>query len=306
MSTENSTEKTQLPHAVAESHLPHTEKHKQKPKSRFSIPPQYKRRVFGTIATLIGLYCLWFLYDYWAHEETDNAYVSGHLHYVSSRVSGVIESVHVDDNQLVKTGDVLVKLDPRDLQAELDEAQANFDRMQLDYDRDKELLEINAVAKQELEHAKASLDIARARLDTAKLQLSYTTIVAPADGRIGRKNAEAGNRIQPGQALMAVVEADVWVVANYKETQLDGIKEGSIASMTVDSIPGKTFLGKVQSFSPASCNQFAWLPADNSTGNFTKIAQRVPVKILFDADSIKGYEDQIRPGLSVVTKIRVH
>lgn len=277
-----------------------------KPKSHFHIPPQYKRRVFGAVATLIGLYCVWFLVDYWMHEETDNAYINGHLHYVSSRVAGVVNEVLVTDNQLVKEGDVLVKLDPRDLKASFDEAQANAEKAQLDYQRHQELYEIKAVSKQELEHSKSALDVAQARLETARLQLSYTTIAAPAAGRIGRKNVEVGNHIQPGQTLVVVVDPAIWVVANYKETQLDGMKVGSKVRMTIDAIPGRTFTGTVESFSPASGNQFALLPADNSTGNFTKIAQRVPVKILFDADSIKGYEDRLYPGLSVTTKIRVH
>jgi membrane fusion protein, multidrug efflux system len=297
MTTENILPKTS-------SHSGHGDKHPAP--SKWRIPPQYKRRVFGVIATLIGIYCVWFLYDYWTHEETDNAYVTGHLHYVSPRVSGVIEEVHAEDNQLVKAGDVLVKLDPRDLKAELDAAKASFDKAQLDFNRNKELVAIDAVSKQELEHAQSALDVAKARLDTATLQLSYTTITAPADGRIGRKNAEIGNRVQPGQSLMVVVQSDVWVIANYKEAQLAGMKVGSPVRLTIDAIPNKTFTGKIDSFSPASGNQFALLPADNSTGNFTKIAQRVPVKIVFDPESIKGYEDQVRPGLSVVAKIRIH
>lgn len=286
------------------SHPHHAAAHKAP--SKFRIPPQYKRRVFGAVATLIGLYCVWFLYDYWAHEETDNAYVNGHLHYISPRVSGVVEQTLVNDNQLVNAGDVLVKLDPRDLKADFDEAQANVEKARLDFERNEELFEIKAVSKQELEHAKAALDVAQSHLDTATLQLSYTTLISPATGRIGRKNVEVGNRVQPGQTLLVIVDPEVWVVANYKETQLAGMKIGSKVSMTIDAIPGKKFTGTIESFSPASGNQFALLPADNSTGNFTKIAQRVPVKILFDADSLKGYEDQVRPGLSVTAKIGVH
>jgi len=292
-----------LPKSTPASHPHHAA---AKPKSKFSIPPEYKRRIFAGVATLIGLYCIWFLYDYWSHEETDNAYVNGHLHYVSARVSGVVQEVHVTDNQLVKEGEPLVKLDPKDLKADFDEAQANAEKARLDFERNQELFEIKAVSKQELEHAQSAYDVAKARLETATLQLSYTSIVAPTSGRIGRKNVEVGNRIQPGQTLIVVVDPEIWVVANFKETQLAGMKVGSKVSMTIDAIPGKTFTGTIESFSPASGNQFALLPADNSTGNFTKIAQRLPVKIVFDADSTRGFEDQIRPGLSVVTKIRVH
>ncbi|MES2307885.1 MAG: efflux RND transporter periplasmic adaptor subunit, partial [Verrucomicrobiota bacterium] len=155
-------------------------------------------------------------------------------------------------------------------------------------------------------HATQDLAAVEARLQSSKLQLDYTHLQAPASGRIGRKNAEVGNRVQPGQTLMVIVSNETWVVANFKETQLAGMNEGQVVSIKVDSIPGKTFKGKVESFSPASGNQFALLPADNATGNFTKIVQRVPVKILFDPDSIQGFEERIRAGLSVIVKVRKH
>jgi membrane fusion protein (multidrug efflux system) len=115
-----------------------------------------------------------------------------------------------------------------------------------------------------------------------KLQLDNTTVNAPADGRVGRKNVEVGNHARPGQSLMAVMEPDVWVIANFKETQVAHMRIGQPVRMTIDAMPGKTFTGRVNSFSSASGNQFALLPADNSTGNFTKIVQRLPVKIVFD------------------------
>ena len=126
--------------------------------------------------------------------------------------------------------------------------------------------------------AVAARESAQVNLKDAELQLSYTTITAPTDGRIGRKSVEKGNRLSPGQALMAVVEPNIWVVANYKETQLSKMIPGQQVEMTVDAFPGRTFQGRVDSFSPASGAQFALLPPDNATGNFTKIVQRVPSK----------------------------
>ncbi|HEY8994012.1 MAG TPA: HlyD family secretion protein, partial [Lacunisphaera sp.] len=142
-----------------------------------------------------------------------------------------------------------------------------------------------------------------AEYELAKLQIEYCTITAPADGYVGRKNVEVGNRVSVGQTLMDVVEPNLWIVANFKETQLAHMRLGQPVTITIDSIPGKVFTGTVNSFSPATGNEFALLPADNSTGNFTKIVQRVPVKILFDADSTKGYEHRIRAGESAVVKV---
>ena len=122
---------------------------------------------------------------------------------------------------------------------------------------------------------------------------------------MGNKNVEVGNRLPVGQAIYAVVQPDLWVVANFKETQLTRMHAGQPVELTVDAVGGKTFTGKVDSISPATGAQFALLPPDNATGNFTKVVQRVPVKIVFDADSVRGFEDRIRPGLSVVVNVRV-
>lgn len=270
------------------------------------ISPELKRKIGYTLGGIVLLGFAWYLVDMWMHEETDNAYVTGHLHYVSSRVTGTVREVLAEDNQLVKKGDLLVKLDPADYQALFDEAKAEYERAKADFDRVNALAGTKAMSQQDLDHSKDALDVAKARMDTAQLQLSYTTITAPSDGRVGRKNVETGNRVQIGQSLLAVVEEDAWVVANFKETQIAHMKVGQSVSLSVDSIPGKDFVGIIDSFSPASGNQFALLPADNSTGNFTKIVQRIPVKIRFDPESIKGHENDIRVGLSVIVRVRIH
>jgi membrane fusion protein (multidrug efflux system) len=122
---------------------------------------------------------------------------------------------------------------------------------------------------------------------------------------VGNKNVEVGNRVQVGQALVAVVDNDCWISANFKETQLKKMYAGQPVEITVDAIGGHVFRGRVDSISPASGAQFALLPPDNATGNFTKVVQRVPVKIVFDADSVRGYEERLRPGLSAVVSVRV-
>jgi membrane fusion protein (multidrug efflux system) len=254
----------------------------------------------GVIAALAVLY---YTYDAFTHEETDDAYVTGHLHDISARINGVVTKVLVDDNQKVKAGDVLVELDPMEYQAVVAAAKANLDTAQSNLNRQEPLLASHALAPEDVDKTRNTRDDDLAQYELAQLQIVYSTIKAPADGYIGRKNVEVGNRISSGQTLMVVVEPDLWVVANFKETQLAHMQAGQPVNITIDSIPGKVFAGKVDSFSPATGNEFALLPADNSTGNFTKIVQRVPVKIVFDRDSIRGYEDRIRAGESAIVKV---
>jgi membrane fusion protein (multidrug efflux system) len=156
------------------------------------------------------------------------------------------------------------------------------------------------VHRRQHEAAVAAIAQAESALEDAKLQFSYTEVRSPVAGRVGRKGVEAGQRLQPGQPLLAIVEDDFWVVANYKETQLTHMQPGQPVEITIDSFPEHTFRGHVDSMSPGTGAQFALLPPDNATGNFTKIVQRVPVKIHFERESIRGYESFIVPGMSVV------
>jgi membrane fusion protein, multidrug efflux system len=153
--------------------------------------------------------------------------------------------------------------------------------------------------------AKAAIAQAEANLKAAQLQLSYTRITAPTAGRIGRKNAEVGQRVQSGSQLMAIVDPQVWVTANFKETQLERVKPNESVEVTLDAFPHHAFQGRIQSISPASGAQFSLLPPDNATGNFTKIVQRIPVKIVLDPNSVKGYESRISPGMSAEASVTV-
>ncbi|HSU33702.1 MAG TPA: HlyD family secretion protein [Bryobacteraceae bacterium] len=159
------------------------------------------------------------------------------------------------------------------------------------------------VREGQFETAQAAVTQAMAALEDAKLQLSYTIIKAPVTGRVGKKSVEAGQRVQVGQPLMAIVEDQPWVVANFKETQLDKMRAGQHVEVEIDSFPKHKFLGHVDSLAPGSGNEFALLPPDNATGNFTKIVQRIPVKIVLDQDSTDGYEGLISPGMSAVVTV---
>jgi membrane fusion protein (multidrug efflux system) len=150
---------------------------------------------------------------------------------------------------------------------------------------------------------KAQIKVLQAQLKDAKQQVAYSRILAPVDGRIGRRSVEVGARVQPGQQLVAVVEDKVWVNANFKETQLAGLKPGQAVDLQIDALPNEHLVGRVDSFSPASGNQFALLPADNATGNFTKIVQRVPVKITLAPADVQRLTGRLVPGMSVVAEI---
>ncbi len=161
------------------------------------------------------------------------------------------------------------------------------------------------VVKSQYVSAKANVAIAEAQVRQAQLNLTYTKIYAATSGRVGQKSLEVGQRVQAGEPMMSIVSNDIWVVANFKETQLEKMRPGQPVHVEIDSFPHHDFEGVVQSFSPASGAQFALLPPENATGNFTKIVQRVPVKILLTRDSIKGYESLLVPGMSTVVTVNI-
>ena len=255
--------------------------------------------VVALIALVVAIYYIIYAMG---HETTDDAYTTGFIHQISSRVTSNVTQLLIVDNERVRQGQVLLQLDPRDFLVEVARAQANYDKAKADFDRVDALKNDVAISKQDYDQTKNNLEVAKASLDDANNQLGYCTVVSPADGFIGNRTVEVGNRVTVGGALMAVVQ-DVWVVANYKETQLGKMKKNQPVKITVDAIPGRTFDGHIDSFSPGTGSTFALLPPDNATGNFTKIVQRVPVKILFEPDSIHDFRDRIVPGLSVETAV---
>jgi len=316
---------------------------------------------------------MWYRSHYYV--ETDNAYVAGHVTPVSTRIAGVVTKVLIDDNQLVKEGDVIAELDPFDqgvrveqIQAQIASAkqqvvqadaqiiqvaaqasaaaaqvaqsEAQLVRAKQDADRFGQLYnsqmkavskseldaavaarasavadvaarkDSTAAAKAQIESAKSARDVAQAQvavlqvqLKDAQQQLAYNKILAPVSGRIGKRTIEVGQRVQPGQQLTAIVQENVWLTANFKETQLAELKRGQEVKVSVDALPGKELIGKVDSFSPASGAQFALLPADNATGNFTKIVQRVPVKITFKPEDVKALSGRLVPGMSAIAEV---
>jgi membrane fusion protein (multidrug efflux system) len=258
-------------------------------------------------------------YQSFVYVTTDNAMVMGQATLLSPRVSGVIIKADVQENQKVKAGQLLIEIKADDYQNALNEAQSDRDSMaaQLkgadsNYRRAVELLKQGASTKERFDSAESSfrsmqekLQSADAKVAQAKLNLDYTKVVAPTDGKIGRKSFEVGMLAAAGQPLLGFVGGNErWVVANLKETDMDHIVEGDKASIEVDAISGKTFEGEVESISPATGATFSLLPPDNASGNFTKVVQRVPVRIKLL--NLTDHEiDRLQSGLSADVKIKV-
>lgn len=188
-----------------------------------------------------------------------------------------------------------------------------FDRVETDYNAKKARYEMlarqrsatSSVAdetRQRIARNDAGVELAQALLETAELNLSYTVITAPCDGYTSRKEIQVGQLVQPGQTLLDVVDtSDVWITANYKETQMDHIHPGSSVEIKVDAIPGKTFSGKVVSISTATGAALSLFPQDNSAGNFVKVRQRIPVRIeLTDTTGI----NLLRAGMNVECEVK--
>jgi len=183
-------------------------------------------------------------------------------------------------------------------QASLEQARAMLSSSQSAVDAERRGLDV--LSSQELQLV-ADLHAREAALTVAQVNLGYTTIEAPADGTVGERQVRPGQLVSPGTQVISFVSQVKWVQANYRETQLTNVKVGDPAEIRIDAYPGEVIHGKVIEIAPASGSQFALLPPDNATGNFTKVVQRVPVKIALDDTS---WAAKLRPGLSVIATVR--
>jgi len=297
---------------------------------------------------------------------TDNAYVRGDVTSLAPKVAGYVTGVEVADNQTVRTGDVLFRIDDRDYRARVAQAVANVEAAQARLtnvdaetrlqhalirqaraqyqsaltelslaikasDRRRELIRSNSVSQAQVDEsdtarsraeagvsaASATLEAqqqrvavlatqreaaiaavaqAQAALDIAQIDLDHTLVRAPVGGVIGNRQVRVGRLVAPGVSLLDIVPVDdLWVVANFKETQIEHIRPGQRARITVDGYPDQPFEGTVDSFAPGSGSAFSLLPADNATGNFVRVVQRVPVKIRFAKNPSP---ERLVPGLS--------
>jgi membrane fusion protein (multidrug efflux system) len=340
-------------------------------------PPRKKKQrlkiLAGAAALVVIVVVIFYYLRLIAHyESTDDAFIDGYVTLISPRVPGQVTRLAVTDNQEVKSGDVLVEIDPRDYETSLSQAkadlaaansQANQSRAQVKVSEAKVAQAQAAVTAAEAEAQRANDDLKRyqtvvsqavsksaidlaqaqarsananlvaaysqtnaaeaevalseagvetanaavqqaeAKLQQAELNLSYTKIVAPMDGRITARTVQLGHYIQPGQALLALVPKDVWVTANFKETQLTYMHAGQPVELSVDAYPNKKFKGKVDSLQAGSGARFSLLPPENAVGNYIKVVQRVPVKIIFDEELPTNLD--IAPGMSVVPTVKI-
>jgi len=251
------------------------------------------------------------------YESTDDANIESHVTAVSPNISGTVSKVLVTDNQEVKEGDLLVLIDARPFETKLGHARADEQsaaadaaRAKTDLERAQTLFAQDAISRQTLDHTVASAQSAQAKLDGARksvasdeLDVSYTKITAPVAGRITRKSVEEGSYVQTGQELLAVVPHQVWVVANFKETQLTYMRPGQEVDIRVDAYPGVPFTGRIESVQHGTGSRFSLMPAENATGNFVKVVQRVPVKVVFDPTPDPKY--LLAPGMSVEPTVKV-
>ncbi|SRR5579871_1053458 len=279
-----------------------------------------KKNLLPILGTVAAVAAVFFGVKGYLYEGTDDAYVEAHALMLAPRIGGTVTQVLVKENQPVTMGQVLAQLDDQDyataknqVLGDQNSVQAELVQAGNDLQRIKKLFEDQAVSKADLDAAQAKYGnlINRLKADQAKvaqadLNLGYTRIVAPTDGTIAKKSVEVGMVVPPGQALFGFVSSkERWVEANFKETQLSRIKPGQKVDVEVDAYSGKKFHGVVDSVGSATGSTFTLLPPDNSTGNFTKVVQRVPVKIDL-TDLSKEDIDRLAAGLSAVVDIHVH
>lgn len=328
------------------------------------------------LAVVIGGSVYYFLHR--SEVSTDDAAIEGHTIVISPKVQGYVKAVAVQDNQLVKAGDVLLEIDPADYmirrdrakaavaaakaaanasrnnlattsisapsnidaaEAQVAAAQATWQKSLADRQRMESLFNAGACSQQQLDQAiateksdrsvfnklqadlrsaqtapsviaaaqdnsaqlQAQVSQAEADLAQAEADLANTKIIAPINGRITKRSVEIGSYVQAGQQLGSLVGTDLWVVANFKETQLEGMRPGQPVDIRIDAFPNVRLHGKVDSFQAGTGARFSLFPAENATGNFVKVVQRVPVKIVFDNPPDNTLP--LGPGMSVIPTV---
>ena len=256
------------------------------------------RAIAAAVLAMVASIGIW-LWVTAGRESTDDAQIDAHVTQIAARVGGTVQAVYVDDNRRVDAGTTLVEIDPRDYQVAVEKARAALADAEAAAAAAQSGVPITTQsATSNLTSARGSVEQATATLDQAELNMQYATIKAPVAGIVSRKSVEVGQVVQAGQPLMAIIPLEnVWVTANFKETQLQNMRPGQRATIKVDAYGGKSFAGKVDSIAAATGARFSMLPPENATGNYVKVVQRIPVKIVLDAG--QDPDRQLRPGMSV-------
>jgi membrane fusion protein (multidrug efflux system) len=270
------------------------------------------------LLAIVGIgYVAFPIFRSFTHESTDDAFIDVHFVSVAPKIAGRVAVVHVDDNQLVKKGDLLVEIDPRDFQVALAQAKANLAKdkatqvqANVNEKRAQDLFTKKVMSAQERDtnvatsdSSKASVEADEAAVEQAELNLGYTKVIAPVDGYVTKEAVATGDYVQVGQAFMSLVPPRVWVTANFKETQLRNMQPGQPVDISVDAYPSLQLRGRVDSIQAGSGAAFSMLPPENATGNYVKVVQRVPVKIVLDEE--QQVQRLLGPGMSVVPTVTV-
>src|SRR6266403_3788668 len=306
-----------------------TEEHKQTHSARFDEASDHSTKekkqslfrrpsvivVAGALAMVGIAYGAFAMFHSFTHESTDDAFIDVHFVSVAPKIAGHVAAVHVDDNQLVKKGDVLVEIDPSDFQVALAQAKANLAKdkatkvqAELNEKRALDLFSQKVISPQErdtnvaaAESSRASVQADEAAVEQAELNLGHSKIKAPIDGYVTKEAVSTGDYVQVGQALMSLVPPRVWVIANFKETQLRSMRPRQPVQIKVDAYPDHPLHGHIDSIQAGSGAAFSLLPPENATGNYVKVVQRVPVKIVLDDQ--QNLQRVLGPGMSVVPTV---
>jgi membrane fusion protein (multidrug efflux system) len=319
------------PIETPERHPAVIQDHKRPAPARFDEPSnrlgeEKKRSLFRRPAVIVAAaalaiagigYGAFAMFQSFTHESTDDAFINAHIISTAPKIAGRVAAVHITDNQDVKKGELLVEIDPADAEAALAQANAKLGHDQAaqlkadqDLKRQQDLFGKGAISPQDRDTAiqnaattRADVQTDKAAIQQAELNLRYTKIFAPEDGRVTNKAVEPGDYVQVGQTLFALVTPERWLTANFKETQLGSMRPGQRAQVSVDAYPDHRLRGHVDSIQAGSGARFSLLPPENATGNYVKVVQRVPVKITLDEQP--DVQRVLGPGMSVVPIVAV-
>ncbi|MDD5457244.1 MAG: HlyD family secretion protein [Candidatus Margulisbacteria bacterium] len=264
---------------------------------------QYRRsKIVGSVL-LIGFVAgmLIWLYMFRPYVSTNDARIATTLVRIApTGVSGRIEKVNVIEGDRVKRGQILIELDHRIAQAQLDKAKAKYNLLSIDLERTQKLVKSNNLPQRDLENARSNFLIAEAEVNLAQIALDNTFLKSPIDGIVVQKIAEVGNILDPSQVGLIISDIDhAWVYANIEETFVGRLRLGQTVAIKIDE--GGRLTGKVIQILAATASQFSLIPADNAAGNYTKVVQRIPIKIELDPHPNK----MLRSGQSVEIRIKV-
>jgi len=268
--------------------------------------------------------------------STDDAYIDGNRVSISAKILGRIDQLRVGEGDTVQEGEILVTLDDSDLRSQEAQAKASLalaqenitlaevslDKAQTDYERASAQFKENIIPKEQFDHAKSDFEAAKARssiaaaqafaakaqLGIVETQLKNTVIMSPMNGVVSKRWALVGDVVQPGQSIFSVYDLkNIWVTANLEETSLEALRSSDKVEITVDSYPDIKFSGSVFQIGANTASQFSLIPPNNASGNFTKVTQRVPVKISIERSGNVDPRRQVDllPGMSVEIKVKV-